>query len=185
MSAMYSESFVLYESVFRAYQRLYKRDKARAADYMHAVCEFGIDGVVPDDEDEVWLYGLDGAIASISAAKDRRSKNIEDGKKGGAAKKDIDMDKAIQMKEQGMSYEAIAKEFGVSKSTIQRRFAAVSNGVRCHNLNVNVNVNENVNENVNANENANVNGGGRTDVLGQPKTSGSRPTFGELLEEIK
>ena len=82
-SALYNESFVLYESVFRTYQRIYKKDKARAADYINAVMEFGIDGVIPDEDDEVWFYGLDNAIASISAAKDRRAKNIEDGAKGG------------------------------------------------------------------------------------------------------
>ena len=145
---IYSESFVLYESVFRAFQRLYKKDKARAADYINAVMEFGIDGVIPDDDDDVWFYGLDNAIASIACAKDRRTKNKEDGAKGGRKKKDIDMTLAQQMREQGKSYDAIAQEFGVSKSTIQRRFSSgVSNDVKTQNLNVNDNVNENDNEN--------------------------------------
>ena len=157
-SAIYNESFVLYESVFRTYQRLYKRDKVKAADYINAVMEFGIDGVIPDEEEEVWFYGLDSAIASIDSAKDRRVKNKEDGAKGGRRKKDIDIELAQQMKEQGKSYEAIAKELGVSKSTIQRRFSAtVSNGVKTQNLNVNDNVNENDNENDNENLNFNDN----------------------------
>ena len=157
-SALYNESFVLYESVFRTYQRLYKKNKERAADYINAVMEFGIDGVLPDDEDEVWLYGLDNAIASISAAKDRRAKNIEDGAKGGRKKIDLDNDVLSVMRDRGMSYQEIADKLGVSKSTIQRRFndinnSLVSNGVKCQNLNVNDNDNGNDNENDNENGN--------------------------------
>lgn len=162
-SALYNESFVLYESVFRTYQRIYKKDKARAADYINAVMEFGIDGVIPDEDDEVWFYGLDNAIASISAAKDRRAKNIEDGAKGGRKKIDLDNDVLSVMRDRGMSYQEIADKLGVSKSTIQRRFkeidsALVSNGVKTQNLNVNVNVNDNDNENENENDNENENG---------------------------
>ena len=164
-SALYNESFVLYESVFRTYQRIYKKNKERAADYINAVMEFGIDGVLPDEDDEVWLYGLDNAIASISAAKDRRAKNIEDGAKGGRKKIDLDNDVLSVMRDRGMSYQEIADKLGVSKSTIQRRFkeidsALVSNGVKTQNLNVNVNVNDNDNENDNGNDNENDNENG-------------------------
>ena len=157
-SALYNESFVLYESVFRTYQRIYKKDKARAADYINAVMEFGIDGVIPDEDDEVWFYGLDNAIASISAAKDRRAKNIEDGAKGGRKKIDLDNDVLLVMRDRGMSYQEIADKLGVSKSTIQRRFndinnSLVSNGVKCQNLNVNDNGNGNENDNENDNGN--------------------------------
>ena len=121
MSNIYNNSFVLYESVYKTFQRIYKRDKERAADYINAVMEFGIYGVIPDDNDEAWMYGLDSAIASINAAKDRRKKNIEDGAKGGRRKKDVDMEALLEMKKQGMTYQQMADEFGVSKSTIQRR----------------------------------------------------------------
>ena len=170
-SALYNESFVLYESVFRTYQRIYKKDKARAADYINAVMEFGIDGVIPDEDDEVWFYGLDNAIASISAAKDRRAKNIEDGAKGGRKKIDLDNDVLLVMRDRGMSYQEIADKFGVSKSTIQRRFndinnSLVSNGVKCQNLNVNDNGNENDNENDNGNDNKKENEKEKTQDLG-------------------
>lgn len=161
-SALYRESFVLYESVFRMYQRIYKKDKAKAADYINAVMEFGIDGVLPDEDDELWFYGLDNAIASIDSSKNNRTKNIEDGAKGGRKKIDLDNDSLLEMKNRGMSYQQIADELGVSKSTIQRRFnyinnSLVSNGVKCQNLNVNDNGNDNENDNVNENENENEN----------------------------
>ena len=159
-SALYKESFVLYESVFRMYQRIYKKDKAKAADYINAVMEFGIDGVLPDEDDELWFYGLDNAIASIDSSKNNRTKNIEDGAKGGRKKIDLDNDVLLVMRDRGMSYQEIADKFGVSKSTIQRRFndinnSLVSNGVKCQNLNVNDNGNGNGNDNENDNENGN------------------------------
>lgn len=139
---LYNKSFVLYESVFRTYQRLYKMNKAIAADYINAVMEFGIDDITPDDDDAVWMYGLDNAIAAIDSAKNRRKKNIEDGAKGGRRKLDIDSERLLEMRNQGMSYDAIAKELGISKSTVQRRFnSLVSNDVKIQNLNVNDNVN--------------------------------------------
>lgn len=144
---LYNKSFVLYESVFRTYQRLYKMNKTIAADYIHAVMEFGIDDITPPDDDAVWMYGLDNAIAAIDSAKNRRKKNIEDGAKGGRRKLDIDNEKLLEMRNQGLSYDTIAKELGVSKSTIQRRFnSLVSNDVKIQNLNVNVNENVNIDD---------------------------------------
>lgn len=143
-STLYNQSFVLYESVFRLFERLYKKDKTIAADYINAVMEFGIEGILPDEDDVVWLYGLDSAIASIDAAKSKRKKNIEDGAKGGRQQIDIDIEVLKDLKAQGLSYQQMADQLGVSKSTIQRRFnSLVSNGVKCQNLNVNENDNEN------------------------------------------
>lgn len=139
---LYNKSFVLYESVYRTYQRLYKMNKQIAADYINAVMEFGIDDITPEEDDAVWMYGLDNAIAAIDSAKNRRKKNIEDGAKGGRRKLDIDSERLLEMRNQGMSYDAIAKELGISKSTVQRRFnSLVSNDVKIQNLNVNDNVN--------------------------------------------
>ena len=139
---LYNKSFVLYESVYRTYQRLYKMNKQIAADYINAVMEFGIDDVTPEEDNAVWMYGLDNAIAAIDSAKNRRKKNIEDGAKGGRRKLDIDSERLLEMRNQGMSYDAIAKELGISKSTVQRRFnSLVSNDVKIQNLNVNDNVN--------------------------------------------
>lgn len=147
---LYTESFVLYESVFRLYERLYKKDKAKAADYINAVMEFGLYGVIPNDEDDVWLYGLDGAIASISAAKSRRTKNIEDGGKGGRKKIDLDIETIKNMRQCGYTLKQIAAEFGVSEKTISRRLEALADAKdkmdKTQNLNVNVTENENENE---------------------------------------
>ena len=72
----------------------------------------------------------------------------------GRRKIDIDGDELLKMKESCMSYDDMAKELGISKSTIQRRFnVLVSNGVKTQNLTVNDNGNDTGNGNDNENEN--------------------------------
>jgi predicted AAA+ superfamily ATPase len=73
----YKNSFVLYESVFVQYQRLMRRGKTfEAAAFIEAVMKYGLYGEVPDDDDEIWDYGFDGVVATISTAKERYTKRI-------------------------------------------------------------------------------------------------------------
>ena len=81
---MNSESFVMYESTFKQMEILEKRlGKDAAFDFIKAVSEFGLYGVIPDEESSVWLYGFEQTITSISKAKDRYITSIENGRKGG------------------------------------------------------------------------------------------------------
>ena len=69
-SKNYKQSFVLYESVYAQFERLLKANKAAGANrYIDAVMQYGLYGVVPEENDEVWLYGLDNVMASIDSAK--------------------------------------------------------------------------------------------------------------------
>ena len=53
-------SFVFYESVAKQGDRLANRlGKEVAYDFYKAVIDFGLYGVVPDESEEVWLYGLE------------------------------------------------------------------------------------------------------------------------------
>ena len=79
-------SFVLYESVYKQFELLKKRKPESAGDFIEAIMEFGLYGVIPDEESDVWLYGFEQSITSISAAKDRYNTAIENGKKGGRPK---------------------------------------------------------------------------------------------------
>lgn len=57
---MNTESFVMYESVFKQVQILEKKlGKETAYDFMKAVTEFGLYGILPDEESDVWLYGFE------------------------------------------------------------------------------------------------------------------------------
>ena len=72
----YKNSFVLYESVFKHFERLQKRDKELALEYINAIMNYGLYGEVPAEDSEIWDFGIDSDIASISTAKKKFSKKI-------------------------------------------------------------------------------------------------------------
>lgn len=150
---MNNQSFVMYESVYKQMEILEKRlGKETAYNFMKAVLDFGLYGVLPEEDSEVMLYGFEQTITSIAAAKERRIISIENGKKGGR-KKMIDDDKVLALKETGMTNQDIANQVGCSVSSVEKIVAANRKNQKNQkntrkNLNVNVNVNENVKENV-------------------------------------
>ncbi len=84
-----TESFVLYESVYKQFEILKKRKPAVATDFIEAIMEYGLYGVVPDEESDVWLYGFEQSITSIQRAKDRYIAAVENGSKGGRPSKNL------------------------------------------------------------------------------------------------
>lgn len=107
----YKQSFVLYESVYFQFERLIKAGKADGANrYIDAVMQYGLYGVVPEENDEVWLYGLDNVMASINSAKSNYRKKINI----------PEMELARYMYE-GLTQKEIADKFNCSVDTIQRR----------------------------------------------------------------
>lgn len=107
----YKQSFVLYESVYAQFERLLKADKLDGANrYIDAVMQYGLYGVVPDEGDEVWLYGLDNVMASINSAKSNYRKKIE-----------VPEDELLKYLREGLTREKIAEKFNCSVDTIRRR----------------------------------------------------------------
>ena len=107
----YKNSFVLYESVYAQYDRLMRRGKVQAAqDFINAVMRYGLYGDEPDEDSEVWDYGFDGVIATISSAKDRYTKRI-----------DIPQEELEQFVREGRTQQEMASYYGCSVDTIQRR----------------------------------------------------------------
>ena len=140
---MNTESFVMYESVYKQLQILEKRLGAETAmRFLNAVMEFGLYGVLPEEESDVWLYGFEQTITSIHCAKNRHTAAIENGKKGGR-KKTIDDTKVIELKQQGLTNKKIAEELSCSESSVEKIWTAHRKNRK--NLNVNVNVNGNGN----------------------------------------
>lgn len=145
---MNTESFVLYESVYKQMHLLEKRlGKEKAYDFIKSIAEFGLYGEIPEEEAEVWLYGFEQAITSISAAKDRYSAQIENGKKGGR-KPSIDKEKVLELKQQGLTNTKIQGEMGCSVSSVEKIIANSRKNQK--NLNENVNDNKNINDNKSA-----------------------------------
>lgn len=150
---MNNESFVMYESVYKQAAILEKRlGKEIAYDFLKAVIEFGLYGVLPDEDDLVWLYGFEQTITSISKAKDRYTAAVENGKKGGR-KPTIDKEKVLALKAQGLTNKQVAEEVGCSVSSVEKINA--ENRKNQKYLNENVNGNVNFNDNVTKNKNTN------------------------------
>ena len=107
----YKNSFVLYESVYVQYDRLMRRGKIEAAQaFISAVMRYGLYGEVPDEESEIWDYGFDGVVATISSAKDRYTKRI-----------DVPQEELEKFVREGRSQQEIASYYNCSVDTIQRR----------------------------------------------------------------
>ena len=151
-----NNSFVFYATNLEVIETLEETDKELANDFMKAIIEYGIYGEYENTNPIIKVLMVQAGFG-IDKAKDRYATAVENGKKGGRPKIDLDNDVLSVMRDRGMSYQEIADKLGVSKSTIQRRFkeidsALVSNGVKTQNLNVNVNDNDNENVNINDNE---------------------------------
>ena len=166
---MNAESFVFYESVYKQAERLEKKlGKEVGYDFLKAVIEFGLYGAVPDDDDNAWLYGLEQTITSIGAAKDRYAAAVENGKKGGRKKVELNQEEVMKKKAELKTWKAVAAFYKVDEDTLRKIRKQWEKAEKPKNLNDdNVNINEkekekaekpkNLNDNVNVNVNDNVN----------------------------
>lgn len=166
---MNTESFVFYESVYKQAERLEKKlGKEVGYDFLKAVIEFGLYGAVPDEDDNAWLYGLEQTITSIGAAKDRYAAAVENGKKGGRKKIELNQEEVMKKKAELKTWKAVAAFYKVDEDTLRKIRKQWEKAEKPKNLNDdNVKVSEkekektekpkNLNDNVNVNVNDNVN----------------------------
>ena len=148
-----TESFVLYESVYKQFEILKKRNPAVATNFIEAIMEYGLYGVVPDEESDIWLYGFEQSITSIQRAKDRYIASVENGRKGGRPSKNLNKEEVLQKKEELKTWKAVAKFYSIDEDTLRkiRKSWETEKAEKPKNLNDNVNVNDNINDNVNGN----------------------------------
>ena len=107
----YKNSFVCYESVYRQFERLSRRGKQQEAnDFIAAVMRYGLYGEKPDEDSEIWDFGFDGIIATISSAKEKYQKKIN-----------VPEEELAAMLRNGQTQQQIASHYGCSVDTIQRR----------------------------------------------------------------
>lgn len=151
-------SFVMYESVYKQLNALHTRNKKEEElELIRAIIEYGLYGVIPEEESDVWLYGFEQAATSISAAKTRYEAAKENGAKGGRPVQ-FPMMEMVKYREQGMSNKEIAAAMGCSLKTVENKLKDYDSKPKSaeqrknrKNLNENVNVNVNVNDNENDN----------------------------------
>ena len=113
-------SFVFYESVWKQYQILDARRPEAAKAFIRAVIEYGLYDIVPPEDDEVWMYGLEQTITSIDAAKGRREKNQEDGSKGGRPAIRFERELIEQKKQELKTWKAVAEFLGIDEKTLRK-----------------------------------------------------------------
>ena len=148
---MNTESFVYYESVYKQAEILEKRLGIETAyRFQKAVIEFGLYGVLPEEDSDVWLYGFEQTITSIQKAIDRRNKSIENGKNGGRPKILLEESAVLAKKEELGTWKKVAEFYGIDEKTLKKnrdswRTEEQEKRKNGKNLNVNVNVNDNVN----------------------------------------
>lgn len=106
----YKETFIFYESYMKTYERLRKLDVNKADLYIYSLMQYGLYNELPEQDSEVWLYGFDGVVATINAAKANRAKRIN-----------VPKEELEQMINEGKTQEEISQYFGCSLPTIQRR----------------------------------------------------------------
>ena len=71
---------------------------------------YGLYGETPEEESEIWDYGFDGVVATISTAKDRYTKRI-----------DVPQEELERFVREGRTQQEIASYYNCSTDTIQRR----------------------------------------------------------------
>lgn len=113
-------SFVFYESVWKQYQILDARRPEAAKAFIRAVIEYGLYDIIPPEDDEVWMYGLEQTITSIDAAKGRREKNQEDGSKGGRPTVRFERELIEQKKQELKTWKAVAEFLGIDEKTLRK-----------------------------------------------------------------
>ena len=107
----YKNSFVCYESVYRQFERLVRRGKQQEANsFIDAVMRYGLYGDKPNEESEIWDFGFDGIIATISSAKEKYQKKFN-----------IPKEELSALLSSGRTQQQIADYYGCSVDTVQRR----------------------------------------------------------------
>ena len=71
---------------------------------------YGLFGEKPDDESEIWDFGFDGIIATISSAKEKYQKKFN-----------IPKEELSALLSSGRTQQQIAEYYGCSIDTVQRR----------------------------------------------------------------
>ena len=71
---------------------------------------YGLYGEKPDEDSEIWDFGFDGIIATISSAKEKYQKKII-----------VPEEELAAMLRSGQTQQQIANHYGCSVDTIQRR----------------------------------------------------------------
>lgn len=139
------ENFVSYASFLEAIEKLpTEEDKAKAA---LALLRLGHTGEWRTEGNILIEMLLTLAAPNIIAAKNRYSKAVEKGSRGGRPK--VDRVKIAQLKEEGLTSEEIADEMGCSTKTVSRALQEIGRTKldKRQNHNIDIDIDNNIDTN--------------------------------------
>ena len=96
-------------------------DKETAKEILWEIVNIGVGEEIESDNPMIIAIIQGAVMPNIKSAKSRYATAIENGKKGGRPRKEINIEKALELESQGKTQAEIAEEFGVSKNTIGNR----------------------------------------------------------------
>lgn len=113
-------AIVIYSSMYKQFIRLMKRNTDAAFEYITAILEYGFEGIEPDEDSDVMLYGFEADKIALDNASVRYLKAQENGAKGGRPSKCPPYEELLQKYDELKTWAAVAKYYGVSDRTLQR-----------------------------------------------------------------
>ena len=96
-------------------------DRETAKELLWDIVNVGVGEEIESDNPMIKAIIQGTIIPNIKSAKSRYATATENGNKGGRPRKEIDIEKALELESQGKTQAEIAEEFGVSKNTIGSR----------------------------------------------------------------
>lgn len=115
-----ANAIVIYQSMYKQFLRLSKKNPEMAIEYIMALLKYGFEGIEPDDDNDVMMYGFDADKIALDNAAVRHLKAQENGAKGGQPTKRPPAAELQQKYEEPRTWAAVATYYGVNERTVRR-----------------------------------------------------------------
>lgn len=125
-----ANAIVIYQSMYKQFLRLSKKNPEMAIEYITALLKYGFEGIEPDEDSDVMMYGFDADKIALDNAAVRYLKAQENGAKGGRPTKRPPAAELQQKYEELRTWAAVATYYGVTERTI-RNWREVNENGQC------------------------------------------------------
>lgn len=115
---MDGNTFVMYRSYYNTYEAIKKRRPEDAQAFLDAVMHYGFTGEMPDEDDIVWVYGIETIFAQIDASTGRYERAKNSG--GGRPTMDITAEQIYDLMATHKTWKSIALELGIEEDTLRK-----------------------------------------------------------------
>ena len=158
-----NDSFVFYATNLEVIESLEQANAELANEFMRAIIEYGIYGEYDSKNPMVQVLMIQAGFG-IDKAKDRYNAAVENGKKGGRPKVNLNEQEVLEKKKELGTWKETAQYFGVDEKTLRKQRKTWEETQEAEKPNITVIENQekrekgkNLNDNVNVNVNVNVN----------------------------